>query len=78
MKNLNSLTLKELENYIGITDNENYMYKAKIIADFRLLADLCEGQNVDIILKEDFYNLGLHKTKKIFYEYNNLIAYVKE
>ena len=75
MKNLNSLNLKELEDYLGITDNDNYMYKAKMIMDFRLLADLCYGQNVEIILKEDFYIQKLDKKHKIFYEYNNLIAY---
>ena len=75
MKNLNNLDLKQLEDYLGITDNANYMYKAKMIMDFRFLADLCEGQDVEIILKDDFYIQKLNENHNIFYEYNNLIAY---
>ena len=75
MKKLNSFTLKELEDYLGITDNENYMYKAKTIMDFRLLADLFDGQDIEIILKQDYFTQKLNETSKIIYEYNDLIVY---
>ena len=70
------MDLKELEDYLGITDNENYMYKAEIIGEFRILEKLIPNMNyekLEIILKEDYYNLKL--SNKIVYEYKNLIVY---
>ena len=70
------MDLKELEDYLGITDNENYMYKAEIICEFRILEKLISNMNyekLEIILKEDYYNLKL--SNKIVYEYKNLIVY---
>ena len=70
------MDLKELEDYLGITDNENYMYKAEIIGEFRILEKLISNMNyekLEIILKEDYYNLKL--SNKIVYEYKNLIVY---
>ena len=75
-----NMELKELEDYLGITDNENYMYKAKIIAEFRDLEKLVSNmdyENLEIILREDYENLKLDN--KIVYEYRDLIMYqVKE
>ncbi|MCI6189913.1 MAG: hypothetical protein MR691_08230 [Clostridium sp.] len=70
------MDLKELEDYLGITDNPNYMYKANIISEFRILEELISNMNyekLEIILKEDYYNLKL--SNKIVYEYKNLIVY---
>lgn len=70
------MDLKELKDYLGITDNENYMYKAEIIGEFRILEKLISNMNyekLEIILKEDYYNLKL--SNKIVYEYKNLIVY---
>ena len=70
------MDLKELEDYLGITDNENYMYKGEIIGEFRILEKLISNMNyekLEIILKEDYYNLKL--SNKIVYEYKNLIVY---
>lgn len=70
------MDLKELEDYLGITDNTNYMYKANIINEFRILEKLISNmnyENLEIILKEDYYNLKL--SNKIVYEYKNLIVY---
>ena len=70
------MDLKELEDYLGITDNENYMYKAEIIGEFRILEKLISNmyyEKLEIILKEDYYNLKL--SNKIVYEYKNLIVY---
>jgi len=78
MKNLYSMELKDVEDYLGITDNNDYMYKAKTILDFRLLSKLCAAEDVEIILSDDFYNLKLDKVCKIFYIYKNLIAYRKD
>lgn len=71
-----NMELKELEDYLGITDNENYMYKAKIIGEFRILEKLISNmnyENLEIILKEDYYNLKLNN--KIVYEFKDLIVY---
>lgn len=71
-----NMELKELEDYLGITDNENYMYKAEIIGEFRILEKLISNmnyENLEIILKEDYLNL--HLKNKIVYEFNNLIVY---
>lgn len=70
------MELKELEDYLGITDNDNYMYKAEIIGEFRLLEKLIANmdyEKLEIILKEDYYNLKLNN--KIVYEYKGLIVY---
>lgn len=74
-----NMELKELEDYLGITDNENYMYKAKIIGEFRILEKLISNmnyENLEIILKEDYYNLKLNN--KIVYEFKDLIVYKEE
>lgn len=74
-----NMELKELEDYLGITDNENYMYKAKIIGEFRILEKLISNmnyENLEIILKEDYYNLKLNN--KIVYEFKDLIVYEEE
>lgn len=74
-----NMELKELEDYLGITDNENYMYNAKIIGEFRILEKLISNmnyENLEIILKEDYYNLKLNN--KIVYEFKDLIVYKEE
>lgn len=73
IKNLNQMNTQEIQDYLGITDNENVVYKGKTISDFRLLADLCEGINYEIILEEDYHINQM--TNEIIYKYNNLIAY---
>lgn len=71
-----NMDLKELNDYLGITDNTNYMAKAKIIMDFRLLEKLFEKTDeIEIILKDDYFIQGLNKTSKIVYEYNDLVVY---
>lgn len=73
---MQKMDLKELENYLGITDNNNYMEKAKLISDYRLLEKLVQNiKNVEIIRKEDFYINSLYIDNDIIYEYNDLIAY---
>lgn len=70
------MNLKEVEDYLGITDNDDYMYKAELIMQFRLLEKLIENmdyEKLEIILKEDYYHLGLDN--KIVYEYKGLIVY---
>lgn len=71
-----NMNLKEVEDYLGITDNDDYMYKAELIMQFRLLEKLIENmdyEKLEIILKEDYYHLGLDN--KIVYEYKGLIVY---
>ena len=74
------MDLKELQDYLGITDNDNYMYKADIIGEFRDLEKLIENmkdyKDLEIILKEDYYNLKLNN--RIMYEGKNLIIYYNE
>lgn len=73
---MKKMDLKELEDYLGITDNNNYMGKAKLISDYRLLEEIVQNiKNVEIIRKEDFYINSLDIDNDIIYEYNDLIAY---
>ena len=77
MSKLVNMELKELEDYLGITDNEDYMYKARQIADFRLLAYMTRDfKDIEIILAEDFNNVVGTDNTKIIYEYNDLVAYI--
>lgn len=72
-----NLSTKELQDYLGITDNDNYMYKARQIADFRLLAYMTRDfEGREICLIEDFNNVVGTDNDKIIYEYNDLIAYI--
>lgn len=71
-----NMNLKEVEDYLGITDNNDYMYKAEVIMQFRLLEKLITNmdyEKLEVILKEDYYHLGLDN--KIVYEYKDLIVY---
>ena len=74
------MDLKELQDYLGITDNDNYIYKADVIGEFRDLEKLIENmkdyKDLEIILKEDYYNLKLNN--RIMYEGKNLIIYYNE
>jgi hypothetical protein len=74
------MDLKELQDYLGITDNDNYMYKADVIGEFRDLEKLIENmkdyKDLEIILKEDYYNLKLNN--RIMYEGKKLIIYYNE
>ena len=74
------MDLKELQDYLGITDNDNYMYKADVIGEFRDLEKLIENmkdyKHLEIILKEDYSNLKLNN--RIMYEGKNLIIYYNE
>ena len=74
------MDLKELQDYLGITDNDNYMYKADVIGEFRDLEKLIENmkdyKDLEIILKEDYSNLKLNN--RIMYEGKNLIIYYNE
>lgn len=73
---MKKMDLKELEEYLGITDNNNYMAKAKLINDYRILEDLVKDmENIEIIRKEDFYINLLDINNEIVYEYNELVAY---
>ena len=73
---MKKMDLKELEDYLGITDNNNYMGKAKLINDYRLLEEIVQNiKNVEIIRKEDFYINSLDIDNDIIYGYNDLIAY---
>lgn len=73
-----NMDTRELQDYLGITDNEQYMEKAKLIMDFRQLEKLIENMNykeIEVIRKEDFFSKGLHYDNTIIYEYNDLIVY---
>ena len=78
MKNLNKLTITEVKNYLGIKDNADYNYKAKMLMNFRTLADLVAEHNAEIIIKENYYTQGLYETTKVLYEYEGLIAYTEK
>ena len=72
-----NMSTKELQDYLGITDNDNYMYKAKQIADFRLLATITKDfENREICLREDFNNVVGTDEDKVIYEYNDLVAFI--
>ena len=72
-----NMSTKELQDYLGITDNDNYMYKAKQIADFRLLATITKDfENREICLREDFNNVVGTDKDKVIYEYNDLVAFI--
>lgn len=76
MKLINMNT-RELEDYLGITDNDYYVYKAKQIADFRLLAYITRDfEDREICLIEDFNNSIGTDNDKIIYKYNDLVAYI--
>lgn len=71
-----NMNLKEVEDYLGITDNDNYMYKAEVIMQFRMLEKLIANMNyekLEVILEEDYYHLGLDN--KIVYKFKGLIVY---
>ena len=73
-----NMGLKEVNDYLGITDNIDYMGRAKIIADFRLLEKLINNiDEAEIILKDDYKIQKLYKENKIIYEYNDLVVYKK-
>ena len=69
-----NMSLKEVNDYLGITDNIDYMGRAKIITDFRLLEKLINNiDGAEIILKDDYKIQKLYKENKIIYEYNYCI-----
>lgn len=71
-----NMDLKEVNDYLGITDNIDYMGRAKIIADFRLLEKLVSNiDGAEIILKDDYNIQKLYEENKIIYEYNDLVVY---
>ena len=73
-----NMSLKEVNDYLGITDNIDYMGRAKIITDFRLLEKLINNiDGAEIILKDDYKIQKLYKENKIIYEYNDLVVYRK-
>lgn len=73
-----NMSLKEVNDYLGITDNIDYMGRAKIIADFRLLEKLINNiDGAEIILKDDYNIQKLYEENKIIYEYNDLVVYRK-
>ena len=74
-----NMSLKEVNDYLGITDNIDYMGRAKIITDFRLLEKLINNiDGAEIILKDDYKIQKLYKENKIIYEYNDLVVYRKK
>lgn len=71
-----NMDLKEVNDYLGITDNIDYMRRAKIIADFRLLEKLVNNiDGAEIILKDDYKIQKLYEENQIIYKYNDLVVY---
>lgn len=73
------MNLKEIEDYLGITDNEDYLYKNRIINHFKELEKMIsfiENEKVEIILQEDYYNLKLNYD--IIYKFEEFIVYKTE
>lgn len=73
-----NMELKELNDYLGITDNINYIARAKLIEDYRILEKMVANmdyEKLEIIRKDDYYINKLNN--KIIYEYNDLIVYKK-
>lgn len=73
------MNLKEIEDYLGITDNEDYLYKNRIINHFKELEKMVsfiENEKVEIILQEDYYNLKLNYD--IIYKFEEFIVYKTE
>lgn len=71
-----NMELKELNDYLGITDNINYIARAKLIEDYRILEKMVANmdyEKLEIIRKDDYYINKLNN--KIIYEYNDLIVY---
>lgn len=71
-----NMELKELNDYLGITDNINYIARAKLIEDYRILEKMVASmdyEKLEIIRKDDYYINKLNN--KIIYEYNDLIVY---
>lgn len=73
------MNLREIEDYLGITDNEDYLYKNRIINHFKELEKIVsfiENEKVEIILQEDYYNLKLNYD--IIYKFEEFIVYKTE
>lgn len=73
------MNLKEIEEYLGIIDNEDYLYKKRIINHFKELVkeiSFIENEKVEIILQEDYYNLKLDYD--IIYIFEEFIVYKTE
>lgn len=70
------MNLKEIEEYLGIIDNEDYLYKKRIINHFKELVkeiSFIENEKVEIILQEDYYHLKLDYD--IIYQFEEFIVY---
>ena len=73
------MNLKEIEEYLGIIDNEDYLYKKRIINHFKELIkeiSFIGNEKVEIILQEDYYNLKLDYD--IIYQFEEFIVYKTE
>ena len=73
------MNLKEIEEYLGIIDNEDYLYKKRIINHFKELVkeiSFIENEKVEIILQEDYYHLKLDYD--IIYQFKEFIVYKTE
>ena len=73
------MNLKEIEEYLGIIDNEDYLYKKRIINHFKELVkeiSFIENEKVEIILQEDYYHLKLDYD--IIYQFEEFIVYKTE
>lgn len=73
------MNLKEIEEYLGIIDNEDYLYKKRIINHFKELVkeiSFIGNEKVEIILQEDYYHLKLDYD--IIYQFEELIVYKTE
>lgn len=73
------MNLKEIEEYLGIIDNEDYLYKKRIINHFKELVkeiSFIENEKVEIILQEDYDNLKLDYD--IIYIFEEFIVYKTE
>lgn len=74
-----NMNLKEIEEYLGIIDNEDYLYKKRIINHFKELVkeiSFIENEKVEIILQEDYYHLKLDYD--IIYQFEEFIVYKTE
>ena len=66
-------SVKEIQDYLGITDNQDVKYKMEVVTEYRSFKNIYSGKNVEMCLIEDIGTYIDVDDKDIF-EYGKYIA----
>lgn len=66
-------SVKEIQDYLGITDNQDVKYKMKVIAEYKKFKKIYSGKDVEMCLIEDIGTYIDVNDKDVF-EYGKYIA----